>query len=288
SNDLFESVKNWDTTAVREHLDKGANTNMTYTDCANNTTGNSLIMLAVATYKIVSKEKKNNINNIDLIELLIDHGCDIYAQNSQGKTVIDLVESLSKSSNLYKRISKEQAYVESKAKYDSLKDSAKKEEINKNLLDILKRKPGTSLDYITNRKELIKLISQKSVDVNIKDSDGNTPLMLAAQNHRDSPDSRYLNSIVRIIIKCGADINAENNNGKTALDLTTHFTNHLEELRAEQDSAAENSDPEVMNNPDSNLDNGERDLEVAQNSDESPESDRLLTGQNTEDDVDAY
>ncbi|MDG1437060.1 MAG: hypothetical protein P8P83_04725, partial [Rickettsiaceae bacterium] len=57
SNDLFESVKNWDTTAVRKHLDKGANTNMTYTDCANNTTGNSLIMLAVATYKIVPKEK---------------------------------------------------------------------------------------------------------------------------------------------------------------------------------------------------------------------------------------
>ncbi|MDG1437289.1 MAG: hypothetical protein P8P83_05890, partial [Rickettsiaceae bacterium] len=140
SNALFESVKNWDIKAVKGFLARGVNINITYTDGADNSTGNSLIMLAVATYKIVPKEKKKNIHNIDLIELLIDHGCDIYAQNSQGKTVIDLVKSLP-NYNPCKRISKEQAYVESKAKYDSLKDSAKKEEINKNLIEILQKKP---------------------------------------------------------------------------------------------------------------------------------------------------
>ncbi|MDG1436848.1 MAG: ankyrin repeat domain-containing protein, partial [Rickettsiaceae bacterium] len=117
---------------------------------------------------------------------------------------------------------KEQAYVESKAKYDSLKDSAKKEEINKNLIEILQKKPD-------NYNELIYLIA-KGVDVNIRDSDGNTPLMLSAQNQGQGIN--YLKSIVRIIIKCGADINAVNNDGKTALDLAVHFTHHLKALGA--------------------------------------------------------
>ncbi|MDG1437180.1 MAG: hypothetical protein P8P83_05330 [Rickettsiaceae bacterium] len=228
NNYLFESVKNWDLAAVRYYLNKGANINITYTDSANNTAGNSLIMLAVATYKIVSKENKD-ICKIDLIELLIDHGYDIYAKNSEGATVIDLVDRLPISSNLYKRISKERSYVESKEKYDLLADG-KKEEINKGLIDILTKRQDTSEDYTENKKDLVNLIA-RGVDVNITDTDGNTPLMLSAQNHHKGPNN-YLQSMVRIVIKCGADLQAKNVFGMTVLDVASHFQFTLKSLGA--------------------------------------------------------
>jgi ankyrin repeat protein len=54
----------------------------------------------------------------------------------------------------------------------------------------------------------IKLLIEKGVDVNVKDDEGTTPLMIASKN---SPES------VTLLIEAGAEVNAKNDQGWTPL-----------------------------------------------------------------------
>lgn len=74
--------------------------------------------------------------------------------------------------------------------------------------------PSRSLHQIIldNRsdKELEQVLAA-GADPNFKDMDGNTPLILAAKNHRGD--------LVRTLIRYPADVTLRNNQGKVALDL---------------------------------------------------------------------
>lgn len=71
--------------------------------------------------------------------------------------------------------------------------------------------------------ELSKLLLNRNIDVNAKDSDGKTALMLIAESgvDRDSIDyKKHLKKqieLIEFILDRGADINLQNNEGKTAL-----------------------------------------------------------------------
>ena len=59
--------------------------------------------------------------------------------------------------------------------------------------------------------EVLKVLIEAGADVNAKDTDGLTPLMLAAQHN---PNPKALTAL----LEAGADAKAKNNEGKTALD----------------------------------------------------------------------
>ena len=56
----------------------------------------------------------------------------------------------------------------------------------------------------------VKMLLHKEVDIEAKDNEGNTPLMLATKNENHL-------TIVEMLLGNGADIAARNNNGHTAL-----------------------------------------------------------------------
>ena len=59
--------------------------------------------------------------------------------------------------------------------------------------------------------DMIRILLEKPININVKDKDGFTALMMATdQNHMD---------VVQILIKKGADVNARENAGNTALSL---------------------------------------------------------------------
>ena len=61
--------------------------------------------------------------------------------------------------------------------------------------------------------EIARFLIEKNADVNAKTIDGQTALMIAAENgHRD----------VRFLIEKGADINAQDKRGWTALTLAAY------------------------------------------------------------------
>ena len=62
-----------------------------------------------------------------------------------------------------------------------------------------------------NYTEIVKLLLEAGADVNAKDKDGDTVLI------KTSGDG--YTEIVKILLEAGADINAKNINGETALDV---------------------------------------------------------------------
>ena len=80
------------------------------------------------------------------------------------------------------------------------------------------------VDYMyTNR--LIYIAIEKGANVNVRDTDGNTPLHILISNAREpfyhSYDREYLREIFDLLLQYGADINAKNNESITPLHLAT-------------------------------------------------------------------
>ncbi|MCL4360909.1 ankyrin repeat domain-containing protein [Candidatus Dependentiae bacterium] len=72
--------------------------------------------------------------------------------------------------------------------------------------------------YLGHTEEVKKLL-ESGTNINIKDRDGNTLLLLVSQNPYNTPD------IANLLIQHGIDINAKNNQGKTALDYANERGN---------------------------------------------------------------
>ena len=88
---------------------------------------------------------------------------------------------------------------------------------------------------IKNTPEVLKVLIEAGADVNAKDTDGLTPLMLAAQHN---PNPKALTAL----LEAGADAKAKNNEGKTALDYArmNEKLKDTEALRLLEDKAGQN------------------------------------------------
>ena len=56
-----------------------------------------------------------------------------------------------------------------------------------------------------------KALIKAGAELNVQDSDGNTPLLLACKNSNEK--------VVRYLLRSGADAAIQNNKGETAMDL---------------------------------------------------------------------
>ncbi|AZL89394.1 ankyrin repeat protein [Megavirus baoshan] len=70
------------------------------------------------------------------------------------------------------------------------------------------------IDYLTNHMD----------EIHVRNKLEWTPLMIACINNKKCDNI----GIIKLLIKCGSDINAQNNNGTTPLMMASYFTNHYD------------------------------------------------------------
>ena len=63
-----------------------------------------------------------------------------------------------------------------------------------------------------DRAEVFNILIRAGADVNARDDDGNTPLLIAVGYNNNS-------GVLNALIQAGANVNAKNRDGKTALDI---------------------------------------------------------------------
>jgi len=157
-----------------------------------------------------------NKGSSDLVKFLIKKEADIYAENSDSVTPLELAQQLSQGESNWQEV---KAMLQGKA----LIDAIRKNDISKvrkyiqdaDNLNYSCEKNGwqplhyaASLGYKTLATELI---SKDPNVVNTKDSEENTPLHLAAdQGHKN---------VVELLLEKGANIDAINSGNKTPLQL---------------------------------------------------------------------
>jgi ankyrin repeat protein len=131
-------------------------------------------------------------DNIDLVRYFIEAGANIYIKDIHGRTPIENAAIYVKDPEILRLLVSKGASVTTG-------------EMGNTPLHIV------AGDF--RRPHLIPVLISLGADVNARDHNGFTPLMMAA--------SFYEN--VEILINAGANINAQNNEGKTALMLSAQY-----------------------------------------------------------------
>ena len=129
-------------------------------------------------------------NDMDLIKMLVENGADVNIRTNKGYTPLGYV-CYNKSDNI------------ELAKFLVEHGALIKEY---HLLDAVKN----------NNKNIIKYLIENGANVNAKDADGNTPLLLVCN---PSMGFSVDFDLVKYLVENGADVNARNNEGDTPLLL---------------------------------------------------------------------
>ena len=172
-----------------------------------------------------------NYGEKSIIPLLIQSGADVNAKDTQDKTALMYVMM-----NMNQFYSRDLVY------------RSEKEGKGKKLINNFKEgatESGTRIDQINKkandaREGIVKLLSGKGADVNSKDKWGQTPLMYISSSKLEKPTPEEIEAevlkkedksvlyqgerIAKFLIENGADPNAKNNNGATALFYATGCT----------------------------------------------------------------
>lgn len=68
--------------------------------------------------------------------------------------------------------------------------------------------------------EIVKCLITMGAEIDVRDSDGNTPLHLAVQDNECQNKGQKLD-VVKCLVNSGADINVKNKNGKSVINIAT-------------------------------------------------------------------
>ena len=145
--------------------------------------------------------------NFEIIKLLIENGANVNAVNKNNNSILHSLF------NCYKLYCNKE-----KVRYDIIKYILQ-QHILPETLNIFNKKNQHILMHecrqIESNNEIIKLLLDKGIDVNCKDKDGNTPLIIACNKgwcsyvcHTDT---------VKILLEKNVNINEKNNEGYNAL-----------------------------------------------------------------------
>ncbi len=160
----------------------------------------ALVMsFAIPSYALSDKEKQEitkffnsaSSGNINGVKKYIDAGGDINAADRLGRTAF------------YYAIMYNKTEAAKLLMAHGAKDTNPREQKSRGRMPI-------HYAAMKGNIEIIKLLLASGVDVNTKEKDGTTPLMIAASNENNVQTADFL-------LKNGADINAKNSKGKSAL-----------------------------------------------------------------------
>ena len=160
--------------------------------------------------------------HLEIVKLLIEKGADVNVKNEDGKTALTLASR-------YGHLEVVKYLVENGADVNSKENDgdtalyyAKTEEIKEVLRKAEEKSANSGKDTLNSKQlvnavldgnfEKVQLLLKKGVDINSKDEDGDTALMIASSEG-------HLEIVKLLLLRKGADVNIKNNDGKTALDL---------------------------------------------------------------------
>jgi len=154
----------------------------------------------------------------DIVALLLDHGAEVNAPDRNGVTPLMLAVHERGFPEIVKFLIEKGAQVDARSNNGStpLHRAAQASISNRYrypLLCMTSIHPDYRRDIEEVRQrplEMIQLLLDTGAQVDARDEDGNTPLIVAAKG-TDRPE------IIQLLIEKGAEVNARNNDGSTAL-----------------------------------------------------------------------
>jgi ankyrin repeat protein len=174
---------------------------------AKDNSGGTALMLANSNFNAVPAE--------EVVSLLLKHGADVNAKDNDGRTALMRICG---SPEVISLLLKNGADVNAK---DNDGRTALIHAILNNLTLLAESKVELlsmgwdDLHYVPTTEEVVSLLLKYGADINVKNEDGRTALMLAAGY--DNLDEAVV--IVSLLLENGADASAEDNDGRTALEI---------------------------------------------------------------------
>jgi ankyrin repeat protein len=195
---------------------------------------------------------------IVVIDYFLKNGTDVNAKNEWGNTAL-MAAAYHDCADITEKLLQNGAKVNEKNNFGDMAISAACNQLNVEVIELLLQNgaevdadcflyffniDGASADEMKIQLKLSKLLLNKGIDINSKDSDGKTALMLIAGTvDIDSFDIKeYLEKqkeLMQFILDNGVAINAQDNEGKTALMHTIISKNqHIAEYLLERGADA--------------------------------------------------
>ena len=177
----------------------------------------------------------HSARTLEVIQLLIEKGADVNARNNKGETALHSARTL----EVIQLLIEKGADVNARNnKGETALHSARTLEVIQLLIEKgadvnARNNKGETALHSARTLEVIQLLIEKGADVNMKDYKKLTPLhkivfLYNREKNRKNKEVKFKNrkkqfKIIKLLIENGADIDIEDNKGKTALDYADFF-----------------------------------------------------------------